>query len=609
MYDVYERGWCGRIALALLPVAVLVCAPSNCGAWSSYKVAGYTLDVSLESDTRATARLTLAIEVRGGRFRGFKVARADEGLDWVETSMYCENSSGKRYVLRRVPRADGLTAFKFVTPGFIPRGSAVCSVSYEIDPAELGTLSAFEERGEGQSSDEPRLRFTYKTPGLPVAVEDWVVTVHLPEDVAEDRRVLGELAAEEYTVQHFPRAITLRRYRPPAYYTGNVDIVIPARVLVPRQGEDDAAVGIVHLDRFIGIDGRLESDGGPVLWVLVAFALLVVGAVSLKNRSTDRADGLTGSSHPFLVLPSLGSFTRLALTCTILVGFVALAAGGLVSAAVIVLAVALTLNLRGGLVLPGRDEEPGEGRETWIEVDEDESMRRIAQSRRREAAARMHLDATTPAGAIATVATLGALAVLLTIGPERWLQALGPAAPGSLAVVSFVMLTSTRLGGASHISRRAVGKLIRLARAFEREGFRPSLCVREPARDPLTDLRCRVAVESSSALGGAILEVGMEWRSGIAGWRSCHAVVIRLGARAGALVADSSWLERAEVHTRPDRAMTAIVVRTRDPLMPVELARKLGRCLDGGAPTTDVGEVISVLGLGQRRDGTDEART
>ncbi|MBW2262469.1 MAG: hypothetical protein JRG91_10895, partial [Deltaproteobacteria bacterium] len=200
-----------RLLAGLAVVSALCAVPGAAHGWSSYRVGAYTLDLSVMSEHEAKARLTLEIEVLGGRFRGFKIARGDEGLSWSSKAMFCENSSGKRYVLRRVPRADGLTDFRFVTPGFIPRGSALCSMEYAFDPVELGTIAIVGAMDPAAEDGAERVRFTYKSPGLPVAIEQYTITLHLPGEVSEEARELGEFASEEYTVEHFASAMTMRR--------------------------------------------------------------------------------------------------------------------------------------------------------------------------------------------------------------------------------------------------------------------------------------------------------------------------------------------------------------------------------------------------------------
>jgi len=136
-------GRTARLLAGLAVLSTLYAVPCAAHAWSSFRVEAYTLDLSVESEHAAQARLTLEIEVLGGRFRGFKIARGDEGLAWSASALFCENSSGKRFVLRRVPRADGLTDFRFVTPGFIPRGT--------LDMLILKTISLVPMHGLGIS--------------------------------------------------------------------------------------------------------------------------------------------------------------------------------------------------------------------------------------------------------------------------------------------------------------------------------------------------------------------------------------------------------------------------------------------------------------------------
>ncbi len=182
------------------------------------------MDVSLDETGGVTGTIMLDLEVLGGSFRGFKIARGDENMSWASTSMFCENSSGKRYALERVPREDGFTDFRFQGPGYIPKGPARCSLSFSLDALGTGAVQVVPPIETDEGVEPERIRLQMKTPGLPVAVEELVITVHLPGQVPEADRGLGEFTAEEYGITHFPSAITMTRYRPPAYYTGLVDL-------------------------------------------------------------------------------------------------------------------------------------------------------------------------------------------------------------------------------------------------------------------------------------------------------------------------------------------------------------------------------------------------
>ena len=92
------------------------------------------------------------------------------------------------------------------------------------------------------------------------------------------------------------------------------------------------------------------------------------------------------------------------------------------------------------------------------------------------------------------------------------------------------------------------------------------------------------------------MEVGVEWKRGWCVWRPSYAVVIRLDARAGALVANEPWLERAEVHTRLEEGRTAIMVRSHDPWLPFIIEERIRESLSGANPPTSAVEAARKLG-------------
>ena len=587
----------GRTARLLAGCAVLLslcAAPGTALGWSSYRVDSYTLDLSVESEHETQARLTLEIEVLGGRFRGFKIARGDEGLSWSSKAMSCENSSGKRYVLRRVPRADGLTDFRFVTPGYIPRGSALCSMEYTFDPVDLGTISIVGALDPGAEDGAERVRFTYKTPGLPLAIEEYTITVHLPGVVSEEAREIGEFASEEYTIEHFPSAMTMRRFRPPAYYTGVVDLTLPHDVLIEESAEDGPATGytLVHVDRFIGIppDGRSSSRWG--IWMFAALAGLTLLLLVAKHRGTRAADRLAGVDHPYLLFPATSALARFCVSTALLVLYVILAGAGRDSAALVCLAAALVASLRSGLALGAATAgDPGE----WTQVDLPEARARLRRAGRRESMARLFLDATTlPGLALLAAAAAGLAALVTTVLVDEPATAV-PLGAGGAVVLSFAFLTSTGLGGYGHLARRTLRRLSASLREYDRLGETgPALCIREDAaRAVYPAMRLRRLVETEKPFEDGVIEVGVEWRRGWCVWRPSYAVVIRLDARAGALVANETWLERAEVHTRLEEGRTAIVVRSRDPWLPFIIEERIRESLDSAGPPGSAAEAAA----------------
>lgn len=587
--------------------ALLVAVPRPAAGWSSYKVKRYTLDISLESENEAGARLTLEIEILGGRFRGFKVARGDEGLSWSPSAMYCENSSGKRYVLRRVPRADGLTDFRFVTPGFIPRGAATCSLEYGFDPVELGAIQLVGPRDPACGHERDRVRLTYKSPGLPVAVEHFTITLHLPRDVGDDERELGEFAAEEYTVEHYPSAITLRRYRPPPYYTGLIDVVLPHEVLLaPSDGEArDEGYGLLHVDRFVGIAKTASPGGARSLWMYALLALATLVLLAAKHRGTERADRFAGVGHPYLLFPSSHVFARFCVCGVLLVLYACLAAAGRDAAAITCLAGALLFNLRSGLVLgSARGSEPGE----WTQVDPPDARRGVRSSGWRESASRYFLDATTLPGLALLLASSAGLASLRYVFLAEQPAAAVRLAAGGFVVLAFVFLTSTRLGGYGHLARRSFRRLRTVLREYRRLGEDPVLCLRDdPAHPCYPEMRLRRLVAARGPYEDAVMEVGVEWRRGWRTWRPSYAVVIRLDARAGALVADAEWLDRAEVHTRLEEGLAAIVVRSLDPTLPLLVEKRVRECLRGAEPAMSAAEAVRRLGAETPTSGQGDA--
>lgn len=600
-----------RWIFVLLLVGSLVVPSGPAHAWSSYRVNGYTLDINLKSQKKASVRLVLTMEVLGGRFRGFKIARADEGLSWAKTGLYCENSSGKRYVLRRIPRADGLTQFKFVTPGFIPRGAATCQMTYEFDPAEAAALTLVTRTQGETSAGMDMFRMSYKTPGLPVAVENWVTTLHFPDAVEENQILLGEFTDEEYTVEHYPRAITLKRYRPPAYYTGNVDVTLPAELLGEQDGAEDSssAPSILHLEKFIGVP---DAQGGTDATHLVVYSVLALLAwilLALKHRSVQAADALASGSHPYLVLPNTGILLRLGVSGVVLALFVVLAVAGHVSSAAVTLAAAICLNLRAGLVISPREPDGEKQPDRWQTVSEEELIGRLRIAAAHENRARGFLDATTIGGAVILISCIAALAAFRLLVLPDDTETADRVICLAAVVLAFVMLTSTRLGGAGQITRRSFIRLRSLYHTYDADRHPPQLCMRQPDSASIwPDLRCRVHVQPLGNLGDAVQEVGVEWKRGILGFSSSYAVIIRLGARAGALVADAPWLERAEVHSKIDEGMTAIVVRSRDPLLPEALLEKVELCLGESPKTSVVSDAISALATPTAATEGDAAR-
>ncbi len=581
----------GRTVRLLAGLAVLcsLCAvPDAALGWSSYRVDAYTLDLSVESEHAAQVRLTLEIEVLGGRFQGFKVARGDEGLDWSASAMFCENSSGKRFVLRRVPRADGLTDFRFVTPGFIPRGSTVCSMEYTFDPVELGTIAIVGALDSGAEEGAERVRFTYKSPGLPLAIERYTITLHLPAEVGVDARELGEFASEEYTVEHFASAMTLRRYRPPPYYTGLIDVTLPHEVLIEDGAQEGPQAGyaMVHVDRFIGIPPDSRGRARQGFWmfaILAGLCLLLLGA---KHWGTRAADRLAGVDHPYLLFPSMSAFARFCASTALLVVYVILAGAGRDSAAIVCLAGALVANLRSGLTL-GAASAGDAGQ--WTEVDLEEARVRLRRAGRRESIARLFLDATTLPGLALLAASAAGLAALLTFILVDEPATAVPLVAGGAVVLSFAFWTSTGLGGYGHLARRTLRRLAAARREYSRLGEDgPALCIREdPARGAYPEMRLRRLVHTDGPFEDGVIEVGVEWTRGWCVWRPSYAVVIRLDARAGALVADESWLERAEIHTRLEEGRTDIVVRSPDPWLPFLVEEHIRESLSrAGAPAT-----------------------
>jgi hypothetical protein len=592
-----------RLLAGLAVLSSLSIVPCEALGWSSFKVGSYTLDLSVESEHEAHARLTLEIEVQGGRFRGFKIARGDEGLSWSSKTMFCENSSGKRYVLRRVPRADGLTDFRFVTPGYIPRGSAICSMEYSFDPVELGTIAIVGALDPEAEDGAERVRFTYKSPGLPLAVESFTITLHLPGDVSEDVREIGEFAAEEYTVEHFASAMTMRRFRPPPYYTGLVDVTLPHDVLIDSDAGDGGTAGyaMVHVDRFVGIPHDGRGPAGHDLWMFTVLAVLALALLAAKHWGTRAADALAGVDHPYLLFPATSAFARFWVSAALLVLYVVLAGSSRDSSALVCLAVALVANLRSGLTLGAATAgDPGQ----WTEVHVREAQRRLRGAGRRESSARLFLDATTLPGLALLASAVAGLAALVTYILVDEPATAVPLAAGASVVLSFTFLTSTGLGGYGHLARRTLRRLRAALSEYARLGEDgPALCLREdPARGTFPEMRLRRLVPAEKPFEDGVMEVGVEWRRGWCVWRPSYAVVVRLDARAGALVADEPWLERAEVHTRLEEGRTAIVVRGPDPWLPFIIEERIRETLGSAAPTSSVEEVARQLG----RDGDPE---
>ncbi len=572
---------------------MLFTIPRDACAWSSYKVAAYTLDLAIESENKVTGRLDLAIEVLGGRFRGFKLARADEDLVWVKSAMYCENSSGKRFVLRRVPRADGLTDFKFVTPGFIPKGTASCSVTYGFDPVLHSALTVVTGTGTGQ--EEGRFGFSYKTPGLPLAAEDWVVTVHFPLEAGKDDVTLGELTAEEYSVERFPMALTMKRFRPPAYYTGSIEIYFSQDLLAVDDGRspEGERTGILHLEKFIGVANDEGTEGTESLWMFGLLALLTMALILLKHRAALDADRMGGVSHPHMLLPGAGLLVRFSLTCSALVLYVVLSAAGHLESSLLALTTAFALNLRAGIVIGSAG---GSDRGEWRKVDRDELRELLARALCRDGKARLYLDATTWQGASLLLLVSAGLVSLhgLVLVPAGQQDA--GLVGAACILTSYTFFTSTRLSGAPHLSSRGYGRLETLARSLKDLSSEPELFMRAPdEEDPWPQIRLRIPVSGSAGMGNAIVEAGVEWMRGPWGMKMSYALIIRLGARAGALVADAPWLTNAEVHSRPEQGQTAIVVRTRDAQLADHLVHRLEQILTRPPVTLSMSCAIEML--------------
>jgi hypothetical protein len=598
------RPACTRLAAAAAILAALAAVPRVASAWSSTRVGSYTLDMSIESETRVTARLTLDIEVLGGRFRGFKIARADEGLSWSKSSMFCENSSGKKFMLERVPRADGLTDFRFVTPGFIPKGSALCSIEYGLDPVEIGALQlvAGQDPSEGPASE--KVRFTYKTPGLPVAIEQFVITIHLPAAIGAAECELGELAAEEYTVESYPSALTLRRYRPPAYYTGLVDLLLPQQALAQDSGTRPSdGLGVFQVDRFVGVRDE-TPDATRNLWILALVAAIVLALIALKHRATARADALSRVARPYLLLSSSRLAVRLVASGALLVLYVVLSATSMDAGGLMCIAAALVMNLRGGLVLPASGPASGG---SWAPSDPSDARRLLGRARLAESAARLFLDATTTPGiALLAAAALAIAALKLHILADRPDAAMH-IATAAIAVLPFMFLTSTRLGGYGYLASRSLGRLVAARRAFAAAQARvPGLVV---GGGTLPDMRLRMKLATPRGHADGVVEIGVEWTRGWCVWHGLYAVVVRMDARSGALVADAEWLDRAEVHSRIDTGVTAIVVRTRDATMLPTIVERIAGCLPEAASAITAAEAVRMLHDSGKAAGRDATPT
>jgi len=577
---------CAARPLAALAILVsLLSVPAPALGWSSYRVESYILDLALDSEQLGSAHLTLEIEVLGGRFRGFRVARGDEGLSWTGSSMYCENPSGKRFVLERVSRADGLTDFRFSSPGYIPRGGAVCSVDYTFNPALAGSIQLLTGEDPHGAAAEKKVQVSIKTPGLPVSVEELAITLHLPPGIASGEVSVGDLASEEYAIERFPSAVTLRRYRPPAYYTAAIDVILPASALEGEGAADGgpAGGGGFVLERHVGIPSDERIDGLRSLWLFAILAAAALGVILLKHRSCRAADSLSGGQRPYLLLPSMPAAARFAASAILLVVYAILACAGRDAVSILALGAAMLLALRGGLVLGAAD---GDACGEWSETSTAQARRTIASCASRESRARLFLDAATLPGICLLAASSIGLAALAQISVP-YAPDTGPRlAAGGSVVLALAFLTSTSVGGCVTLARRVLGRLVDVQAEYSRAGLDPpALCLRQdPSRDGYPEMRLRKVLDQGSS---AVIEVGVELRRGWRLWRSSYAVVVRLDARLGALIADGPWLERAEIHANLDCGRTAIVVRTRDPAMALRIEDGVSAILSSGRLGTD----------------------
>jgi hypothetical protein len=430
-----------------------------------------------------------------------------------------------------------------------------------------------------------------------VAVEQFTITLHLPGEVSEDARELGEFASEEYTVEHFPSAITMQRFRPPPYYTGLVDVFLPHDVLIETGGAEGSQAGyaIVHVDRFIGIPHASRGPAGLGFGAFAVLAVLSLLLLVVKHRGTRAADRQAGVDHPYLLFPATSALARFCVSAALMVLYVILAGAGRDSAALVCLGAALVANLRSGLTLGAATAgDPGE----WTEVGLEEAKIRLRGAGRRESMARLFLDATTLPG-LALLAAAGAgLAALMTIILVDEPATAVPLVAGGAIVLSFTFMTSTGLGGYGHLARRTLRRLRSVLREYGRLGEDgPALCIREdPARGAFPEMRLRRLVPADRPFEDGVMEVGVEWKRGWCVWKPCYAVVIRLDARAGALVADESWLERAEVHTRLEEGRTAIVVRSPDPWLPFIIEERIRESLSRAGPPASASDAARRLG-------------
>jgi hypothetical protein len=331
--------------------------------------------------------------------------------------------------------------------------------------------------------------------------------------------------------------------------------------------------------------------------VLAGLSLLLLAA---KHRGTRAADRLAGVSHPFLLFPATSALGRFCVSAALLVLYVILAGAGRDSAALSCLAAALVANLRSGLTLGAATAgDPGQ----WTEVDLQDARSRLRRAGRRESMARLFLDATTlPGLALVAAAGAGFAALMTYILVDEPATATSLVAGGAV-ILSFTFLTSTGLGGYGQLARRTLRRLCAARHEYDRLGEEgPALCIREdPARGAYPEMRLRRLLRAEKPFEDGVMEVGVEWKRGWCVWRPSYAVVIRLDARAGALVANEQWLERAEVHTRLEEGRTAIVVRSHDPWLPFIIEERIRESLSGANPTTSAVEAARRLGSS---DGT-----
>ncbi|MBW2263736.1 MAG: hypothetical protein JRG91_17380, partial [Deltaproteobacteria bacterium] len=304
-------------------------------------------------------------------------------------------------------------------------------------------------------------------------------------------------------------------------------------------------------------------------------SLLLLAA---KHRGTRAADRLAGVDHPFLLFPATSALARFCVSAAVMVLYVILAGAGRDSAALLCLAAALVANLRSGLTLGAATAgDPGQ----WAEVDVQDARSRLRGAERRESMARLFLDATTLPGLALLAASVAGLAALMTTILVDEPATAVPLVAGGAVVLSFTFLTSTGLSGYGQLARRTLRRLSAVLNEYGRLGEEgPALCIREdPARGAYPEMRLRRLVRAEKPFMDGVMEVGVEWKRGWCVWRPSYAVVIRLDARAGALVADAPWLERAEVHTRLEEGRTAIVVRSPDPWLPFIIEERVRESL------------------------------